>query len=305
MLLDTGAGTSWIMSNDCTTAACLIHNTYGATNSTTFKTVTPTETFDINYGSGEVSGAYATDTLSFAGLSLSATFGVATNTSSDFTAFPMDGILGLSRTTSNVQNFVQTLVASKELKSNIIGFDLNRAKDGTNNGEVNFGAPDTSKYSGSLSYTTCASDTSLDVQGDWAIAMDNIGFGTQQVGITGKLAYIDTGTSYIFGPPADVKTFHAAVSGSDSSDCVSYTVPCSTTTSATFTFSGVTYEMSAEDWVGPETKGICYSNIYGEAVIPDQWLLGDTFLKNVYTVFDVDEGRIGRLEMNACRENYI
>jgi hypothetical protein len=40
----------------------------------------------------------------------------------------------------------------------------------------------------------------------------------------------------------------------------------------------------------------CISNIYGHEVVQDAWLLGDLFLKNVYTVFDAEEKRIGFAE---------
>jgi hypothetical protein len=288
MLLDTGADTSWVMGSACTSDPCKIHNLFGASNSKTLKTLsTP---FSIQYGSGSVSGLLATDSMSFAGMNLAMTFGLANITSSDFNSFPIDGILGLSLAKSSTPSFVDVLVASKALKSNIFGVSLNRESDGTNTGEISFGAPDTSRYTGSLNYMSV---NTSQTGGDWAIVMDNVGFGTSQAGITGKQAYIDTGTSFIFCPPADAATLHALIPGTTTVNGETYYAPCSTTTSVTFTFGGTTYSVSSKDWLSPPANGVCTSNIYGRAVIAGAWLVGDTFLKNVYAVFDIDQTRVG------------
>ncbi|KAL3427678.1 eukaryotic aspartyl protease [Phlyctema vagabunda] len=297
MLLDTGAGTTWVMGPSCKSDSCLVHNSFGAADSTTYKA--SNLAFSVSYGSGSVSGNLATDSLYLAGLTVSMTLGIAEVTSADFTDFPMDGILGLSQALGNTPNFIQTLVASKDLKSNLFGVDLHRASDGgANNGEINFGAPNTSKYKGSLSYSNVNTTTG----GDWAIPMDDVGVDGSLAGIKGRLAYIDTGTSYIFGPPADIATFHKTITGSLSGDGITFSVPCSTTTSMEFVFSGVSYSVSPKDWVGnPLGDGRCISNIFGHEVVAGAWLLGDTFLKNVYSVFDIDGNRIGFAEKPASK----
>lgn len=288
MLLDTGAGTTWVMGPDCTSTACKTRASFGAADSSTYKAVNTD--LDIAYGSGHVTGTYATDTINFAGMSFSFTFGIANSTSDQFNSFPFSGILGLSQQTGPVPNFLQTIISSKTLKANVFGMDLNRASDGTNTGEINFGAPDTSRYSGSLSYTSVAKNG----PNHWAVALDNVGYGNTQVGVTGRLGYLDSGTSYVFGQPSDVIAFHALVPDAVTTDNITWTVPCSTTTSMSFTFSGVTYNVSSKDWVGPSVNGVCTSNIYGMAVVDkDSWLIGDTFFKNVYALFDVDQDRIG------------
>jgi len=291
MLLDTGAGNSWVMGSTCTSVPCTEHSTFGPEDSQTY-TPLDGESFSVQYGTGDVSGTLANDTFSFAGLKLEMTLGIANVTSSDFSSYPMDGILGLSQLQVNGQpNFIQTLVGAKLLQSNVFGISISRSGDGPNLGEINFGAPDTSRFSGSLSYTSVASNG----ESDWAIPMDSIGWAGQDSGLTGRTAYLDTGTSFIFCPADDAKAFHALIPGSDlQSDGVTYHVPCTTTDAATVTFSGVTYNISSEDWVGPNVDGACTSNIYGQPVVNDGWLLGDTFLKNVYALFDVDQNRVGK-----------
>ncbi|TVY19393.1 Aspartic-type endopeptidase ctsD [Lachnellula arida] len=296
LLLDTGAGTTWVMGTSCTSGPCKTHDTFGSSDSTTFKDLsTP---FSISYGSGNVNGTMAQDTLSIAGMSFTASIGIASTASDQFNEFPIDGILGLSMSKSDGQNFWETLAASKTLKSNLVGFAIDRASDGPNTGVINFGSPDTSRFSGSLSYFPSESNLS----DDWAVNITNVGVGTTQTGIS-SLGYIDTGTSFIFAPPADAQKLHASIDGATSSDGSTYTVPCSTTTPLTFSFGQSTYSVSSKDWVSAEVNGVCTSNVYGVGVVDDNsWLIGDTFLKNVYAVFDYDQTRVGQYSSSNTRE---
>lgn len=287
MLLDTGAGTTWVMGSDCKAEACTKHNSYGPSDS---KTYTDTkETFSISYGSGKVAGELAKDSLALAGMSLSMSFGVASDASADFTHFPFDGILGVSMSRGATDNFLTVVAASKGLKSNIFGVSLSRNSDGPNTGEVSFGGTDASKYTGDIAYTP----VSTKAGGDWAIPMDDMAYDGKPAGIKNRLAYIDTGTSYMFGPPEDVALLHKLIPGAKSDNGFLWTVPCSSDKALTVTFSGVAYTLSPKDWMSPPNGDTCTSNIYGQAVVQGAWLLGDSFLKNVYTVFDVDQTRIG------------
>ena len=287
MLLDTGAGTTWVMGTDCGSTACSMHSSFGPDDSTTLKT--SSDAFSIAYGSGSVSGNLASDTLSLAALSLTMSIGLADTASSDFTYFPFDGILGMSRSEGSTDNFLSSVSDAKLLPANIFGVSLWRESDGgENNGEVMFGAVDSSKYTGSISYTAASSSS------DWSIPMDDIGYDGGKAGVTGRTAYIDTGTTYVFGPSTDVAALHKQIPGASSSDGVTYTVPCASNQPLTVHFSGVAYSISAADWLSSaDGNGDCTSNIYGRAVVANAWLLGDLFIKNVYAVFDADEGRIG------------
>lgn len=296
MLMDTGASATWVMGNGCTSAACLSHNTYGAANSTSFQG--NSGAFDIAYGTGHVTGTLGTDTVSFAGFSLSITFGVANQTSDDFVHFPFDGIMGLARNQGSYPTVLEALSSSKASAATLFGVNIDRNSDGGHDGAINFGAPDTSKYSGNLGYTPLAN-----TEGAWIIPADGVGIDGKSAGISGRNAYIDTGTSYIFIPPADAKAVHSLIAGSQlSPDGRSWYVPCATTSPIQFTFSGTVYDVSPQDWIGGKNGGsLCVSNIYpGTPVGGGNWLLGDTFMKNVYTVFDSGNNRIGTSSRSKC-----
>jgi hypothetical protein len=285
MLIDTGASTTWVMGSSCKSAACTSHNNFGSADSTTFKNTGTS--FSVGYGSGDVSGDMITDSMKVAGLSVTYSFGLANETSSQFTQFPFDGILGLSMGAE--PNFLASLKKAKVVAANIFAVTLSRSTDGTNQGEISFGATDPSKYTGAISYTA------VGTSGSWAVPMDDITVGGKSLGIK-KEAYIDTGTTFAFGPPADVAALYKLIPNSKSADNgVTWTVPCDPKISIAFSFSGTSYTLSAADFLSaPHSDGTCTGNIYGMEVVAGAWLLGDVFLKNVYTVFDLDQSRIGK-----------
>ncbi|KAH6949890.1 aspartic peptidase domain-containing protein [Fusarium avenaceum] len=286
MLIDTGAGSSWVMGTSCKSKACSMHNTFGADDSDSLDI--SEKSFNIAYGSGKVSGTWATDTITVAGMSIEYQFGLTDTTSDQFLQFAFDGILGLAINKGSNNNFLNALAKSEEVDKNMFCVALNRASDGTNEGEISFGSPNPDKYTGKISYTSIGEDD------DWAIKMDDMGYNGKKANVGGMSSFIDTGTSFMFGSPENVKKVHALIDGAESSDGITYTVPCDSNGNMTIAFSGVDYVISPKDWISPPNKeGKCTSNLYGFEVVKGAWLLGDTFIKNVYAVFDADERRIG------------
>jgi hypothetical protein len=265
-----------------------MHNSFGSEDSTTYTQTS--KTFSISYGTGKVAGDLAKDKFAVGGLDVSMTFGVANETSTDFTHFPFDGILGMSMSNGATDNFLKVMKGSQALTSTTFAVSLSRSKDGSNTGEVTFGGVDSSKFTGDLSYSTVSDKAG----GDWAITMDDLAYDGKKAGVTERLTYIDTGTTYNFGPPEDVAALHKLIPGAKTTDGgLTYTVPCDSTKVLSVSFSGVAYTISPADWMSPPAGDTCTSNFYGQAVVEGAWLLGDTFIKNVYAVFDVDKTRIG------------
>jgi len=291
LLVDTGAGTTWIMGSDCTSEACKLHDTFDPSSSKSLKD-TP-RNFSIAYGSGHVNGHNVIDNLNLGDVEVSMEFGVAHDTSSDFEHFAFDGILGLSLNKGSTENMPRVAKEEKKLGKNMFSVFLSRGLNAPNNGELTLGGINDAKYSGEITYTNVAADR----DGDWAIPIDSIKMDGKDAKLEkSRVAYIDTGTTYIFGPTADVKSVHDLVKGAKSTDGVSWTIPCDTTLELSFTFSGKTWTVLPQDWIQPpNAKGECQSNVYGHEVVPGAWLLGAQFLKNVYTVFDFqgDTAKIG------------
>jgi cathepsin D len=217
------------------------------------------------------------------------TFGSASSATKTFASYPIDGILGLGRSQTagcSIPSFMDVVASNALLGSNVVGFSLSRAADDPKDGEVNFGTIDTTKFDGNISYTATNQDT-------WTIALDDVYVNDQAVGFTGKSATIDTGTTYILIPPADAASLFALVPGSSKSG-ENYIIPCNSTATLEFEFSGIKYAIEPDDYIGATSTGGCVSTIVGhESSGADTWLVGDVFLKNVYTVFDFDNAQVG------------
>lgn len=289
MLLDTGASESWVMHSNCTVRACQLHNTFGMEDSDSLQVTD--EEWDVEYGSGHVEGVIVKDTVSLAGFDLELAFGAVLQASTHFENYPMDGILGLGPSKDvEMKTFLQSISEKKLFEKNIMGISLQRAVDKATDGQLTFGDVDKSKFTGDISYTDIIEETNR-----WEIPINDLMVGGESIGFSNKSAVIDTGTSFILMPMPDAEAFHALIPGSKK-NAEYFTIPCDTKLSVEFVISGTKWIVSPKDYVGYRQGGVCNSYILGRKPLGlDQWLLGDTFLKNVYSVFDYDEGRIGEL----------
>ena len=303
LLLDSAASNTWIMSSTCTTQACAVHNTLGPSDSTSLQ-INSAQEFSVTYGSGSVSGDVATDTLHTSAFSIPFTFGLANNVSSEFASYAMDGIIGFGRenlitqTQNNVNSptLMDVLVSQKVIPAKLFGVHLWRSSSGSpNNGELNLGAPDPSKYTGALNFLPAQAN----IDGFWEVAVDDAGVDGKSAGLTGNTAILDTGTSFILMPAAAAAALHALIPGSaNPGGGETFTVPCGARSVVTITLGGVAYAVPPADYVGAPVSAAagaaCFSNVVGRQTFnASQWLLGDVFLKNVYAVFDFDGARVG------------
>ncbi|CAG7991977.1 unnamed protein product [Penicillium salamii] len=302
MALDTGAPNTWVFDSECTEAVCTRHHTFDRSKSTSYST--EDSTFSLGYGSGNVTGKLGTDVLSLAGLEVEQDFGQANFASKTFESYPFDGILGLGRSHTNgwsLPSFMDLVAKKKLLKSNLVGFSLSRAKDDGKDGEVNFGGVDTTKYDGTISYTSTDADI-------WSIPVDDAYVNGKSCNFTGKSATIDTGTTYLLIPPSDAATLFDLVphASQQSGNPNNYILPCNSTATIQFEFSGVKYSISSKDYVGStvsDGSDYCISTIVSYASNGANWLVGDVFLKNVYTVFDFDNNQIGFGQLASAKSS--
>ncbi|KAF7589143.1 hypothetical protein BBP40_004713 [Aspergillus hancockii] len=288
MMLDSGGVNTWLFGSDCTSNSCQLHNTFGEHSSTSLQLTT--NEWNVGYGTGQVSGVLGNDTLSIADMNVRMLFGLVSNASDEFQNYPMDGILGLGRaeTGSYGPSFMEAVTEQKSLKSNIVGFSLSRSVDGGKDGAVTFGGVDKTKFTGDITYTNAITGNNR-----WTIPLDDVSVNGNACHFTNKTAIIDTGTSYALIPPKDAAALHKLIPGSSTSG-ENFIVPCDSTAKVQLTFSGKSYTISPKDYIGSKLGSGCVSTIIGHQMFGDnEWLVGDVFLKNVYTVFDFDKDRVG------------
>lgn len=110
---------------------------------------------------------------------------------------------------------------------------------------------------------------------------------------------IDTGTTLIVAYAPQVRQFYAAIPGSkDASSTVGqgfYSFPCSATEHVSMTFGGKAFSISPTLFnLGRVNAGSsdCVGAIVGSNSV-SFWVVGDTFLQNVYSTFDLGSNRVG------------
>lgn len=204
----------------------------------------------------------------------------------------MDGILGIGRggVVQGSAQIMSSLLDAKLIGSKLYGIHLSRAKDGLNDGELNLGSANSARFSGDLNWLDCVPNDT----GFWEIPVSDASVDGKPIGLSGKKGIMDTGTSYILMPPADALAIHTQIPGYQQSG-ETFSVPCDTTVPLAFVFGSTSYNFSTADWLGGKLdSGLCRSNIVGRQTFnASQWLIGDVFLKNVYSVFDFEGSRVG------------
>ncbi|KAF9135939.1 hypothetical protein BGW39_009913 [Mortierella sp. 14UC] len=166
-------------------------------------------------------------------------------------------------------------------------------------GEITFGGADPQRYSGDISYVDCEGDS------PWTIPVGEMTVNGQTINTSGAMATLDTGTSLMLVSQTVSDAINSAIPGAIRDPQVGWFLPCTGNYPITITFGTrkVTIPYTAlavQDQTATTDDGslVCLSAAMyptGETAVISNWLLGDAFLKNVYTVFDFStpKGKIG------------
>ncbi|KIJ14861.1 Merops: A01.UPA [Paxillus involutus ATCC 200175] len=288
---DTGSSDLFLPGPTCG-SNCSDHAVYDPSSSSTSADLG--KSFKIAYGDGSgVEGDQYTDTVSIAGLTATdQTLGAASQYSSGLaiSQFPADGLMGMAFQSISAYNAVpvfETLVSQGQTDEPVFAFKL--AASGS---ELYIGGTNSALYTGQFSYTPVTQ------QGYWQVSMDSVQSNGQTV-LSNIDSIIDTGSTLIIGVPSDVAAFYSATGGTDASSTVGqgyYTFPCNSFPSVSFTFGGTSFPISAATLnLGQVSTGSsdCVSGIVGKDSGDSFWIVGDVFLANVYTAFDVGNSQVG------------
>jgi len=114
-------------------------------------------------------------------------------------------------------------------------------------------------------------------------------------------AIIDSGTSFLVGPSSDVSKIASAAGATYSARYGLYTVSC-TATLPTLTFtlgsstSSTSFSLSTSNW-RLNQNGLCYLAMEGSNMNSPtggyMWILGDAFMRDWYSIFDIGGNRMG------------
>ncbi|GJJ69604.1 hypothetical protein EMPS_01951 [Entomortierella parvispora] len=299
MIFDTGSSDLWVPSVACNTPTCLTLVRYNSTASKTYHV--EGKTLDVNYGDGShVSGVTGLDSILLSDITVAnQSFGMASVDNSTIAKKGVEGVLGLSfGRVAYVKDYVtifETMLAKSVLTQPIFSIWLGRQRVGGSNagsgGAVIFGGVDTTKYVGNFTWSPIVDKNA------WMIKFQGVSIGGKDLGLSGN-ALIDSGTSLIVVPTKVASIFHDNIPGSIDAPGVGWILPCNTSAGdLNFTIAGSQFRVPAEELVIlfriPGYAEYCKSAVDVSTSSDTDWILGMSFMKNVYSVFDYRSLAVG------------
>ncbi|KAJ5998696.1 Penicillopepsin-1 [Penicillium sp. IBT 35674x] len=284
---DTGSSDLWVFSSELPSSERSGHSYYTPGSSATQLSG---YTWDISYGDGSsASGNVYKDKVIVGGVTVSSqAVEAAKKISSEFIQDTSDGLLGLGFDSINtVEPKAQKTWfsnAQSQLAEPLFGVALKHGEPGV----FDFGFTDSSKYTGSLTYTDVD-----DSEGYWGFSVD--GWSAGSASGAGFSGIADTGTTLLLLADETVSSYYDQVSGASySSSEGGYVFDCSadlpdfsvTIGSYTATVSGSLINYAS---VG---GGSCIGGIQSNSGIGFS-IFGDIFLKSQYVVFDASGPQLG------------
>jgi len=294
VILDTGSSNLWVPSTECSSIACYLHQKYDSSASSSYKK--NGTTFEIQYGSGSLSGFVSNDVMTIGDIQIkNQDFAEATNEPGLAFAFGrFDGILGLGWDRISVNQMVPphyNMLNQDLLDEPVFAFYFGKADASGDDSECVFGGVDKDHYTGKI--TTIP----LRRKAYWEVDLDAISLGQDTAELEGTGVILDTGTSLIVLPSNLAEMLNAQI-GAKKGFNGQYSLDCSKRDSLpdiTFTLSGYNFSITAYDYI-LEVQGSCIST-FTAMDIPEPTgplaILGDAFLRKWYSIYDMKAGTVG------------
>ncbi|SPQ26199.1 ca02e03c-ab10-4a0a-a02e-22d390d64733 [Thermothielavioides terrestris] len=308
--LDTGSFELWV-NPDCTSitgadaAFCERTGQFDTKKSSTAISLGATKT--LQYGIGSANITYFTDTITLAGSSAAlqaVQFGVAT-ASQDASS----GILGIGYgkgIATNYPNFIDQLRAQNVTR--VKAYTLALGSKDVEEGVIVFGGVDTSKFAGKLAKLPIipAAQSPDGVPRFW-VEMQSVSMtppnGVSHVyNASSTPLFFDSGSTMTLLPP-DLTNAIARDFGAQGPDANGFfRIDCALTTlngTVDFAFDGVTIKVPYKELAREVASSppVCFLGIMSS----DRFtLLGDTFLRSAYAVFDLETNAIWLSQAENC-----
>ncbi|KAH8701918.1 putative aspartic endopeptidase [Talaromyces proteolyticus] len=308
---DSGSADLWVWSTELpsgTKSSGSSHSIFDPSKSSTWK-ATSGETWQISYGDGSsASGDVGTDVLSLGNLDIkNQAIEVASTLSTEFQQGTGDGLLGLAFGSINtakpnqVKTPVENLIADNLIPQNAQLFTahLGAAAEKGDNSFYTFGYIDQDTVSATgnkISYAPV--DNS---QGFWTFDSTSATVNGKTINRSGNTAIADTGTTLALVDDDTVKAIYDAIPNSKyDSNQQGYIFPTNTTAdklpTVTFAVGNTQFAVHKSALAFADAgNGNSFGGIQSRGNNPFD-ILGDTFLKGVYAIFDVGNTQFGAVQ---------
>ncbi|KAI2630484.1 eukaryotic aspartyl protease [Xylaria nigripes] len=312
--LDTGSSDLWVnaaSSDFCTQSSqpCKSAGSYVANDSSSYEYVG--SWFDISYvdGSG-AQGDYVTDAVAIGNTQIDhLQFGVG------YQSTASQGILGIGYPVNEVQvgrakmspydNLPAALVSSGHISRNAFSLWLNDMA--ANQGSILFGGIDKEQFTGTLQ--TLPIQTNHDIRSEFLITLTSLKLGQKTIAHDQALAVLlDSGSSLTYLPDDMTALIYAQVNAQYDSTAGAAYVSCAlasdpTTLDFTFTSPTITVAMNELVFNLASSESLDFSDtqacLFGIAPAGSgSAVLGDTFLRSAYVVYDVENDQISLAQTN-------
>lgn len=312
---DTGSSDLWVWSSELPSSIKsqgTSHNIYDPTQSSTYK-IQKGLSWKISYGdSSSASGTVGIDNVTIGGLTIkNQAVELANKMSDQFVQGAGDGLLGLAWGSINTvtptpaQTPVENMITQEDIPKTAELFtaklgswrDANEPDKGAS--FYTFGTIDaaTVKASGQeIAYTPI--DNS---QGFWMFQSESATVNGTTIDQSGNTAIADTGTTLALVADATCKAIYDAIPGATyDSTQQGYIFPSNTTADklpvVTFAVGDTQFTVQKEDLGFADAgNGMVYGGIQSRGTMTFD-ILGDTFLKSIYAIFDQGNTRFGAVQ---------
>lgn len=310
--LDTGSFELWVNPTCSTLDAsdqefCNAVGFYDATKSSTAVNLQNTKT--LNYGIGSANITYFKDSIALPGAATAMSgvqFGVATSSRSQFS-----GILGIGYglgLTTRYPNFVDELATQNQTKVKAYSVALGSKDEGE--GVIVFGGVDTSKFAGRLATLPIvpAADSPDGVPRYW-ISMNNMSItppsGNRKMYPNSSMdVFLDTGSTLTLLPQSICDQLGADFGSSGLDESGFYPVDCNLADLAgtiDFDFNGVEIKVPYNEFIRSSSGSFGQEScVLGITPSESFTLLGDTFMRSAYAVFDLETNAIHMQQYTNC-----
>ncbi|KAK7541687.1 aspartic proteinase precursor [Phyllosticta citricarpa] len=312
---DTGSADLWVWSTElpASVQSSGKHNIYDPSKSSTYKKLDG-YTWKIQYGdSSSASGDVGTDNVDLGGLTIKdQAIELAKELSTQFAQGAGDGLLGLAFGSINtvqpkavptpVENLItqQDIPKESELFTAYLGSwrDTNEADKGESFYTFGYIDQDTLKAANTTEPHYVDIDSS---QGFWQFESTSATVNGKTVTRSGNTAIADTGTTLALIDDNTLEQIYAAIPGSKYDNTQQgYVYPSDTSVDklpvVTFAVGDKQFTIQKEDLGFADAgNGYIYGGIQSRGSL-DFDILGDTFLKGIYAIFDQGNKRFGAVQ---------